>query len=162
MRCRCACLRLAIRLKAQVCPQSLRLFLMKKMWAYPHAFVTSTAEWTIAVLPCPFYAGYRLRNCLSVPPNNSPWFFSKTNSAEHGPSSEDTGLTASRFLPFREPKYSLPCSLKPAFGLHPKPDEFNPHLSFYFSMFRCNIIIPYTPRSSQRAVYSVFYNHNFV
>jgi hypothetical protein len=44
-----------------------------------------------------------------------------------------------------EPEGSLPCSLGPATGPYPEPDQSSP---YHLSKIRSNIILPRTSRSS--------------
>jgi len=53
------------------------------------------------------------------------------------------------FLPFMEHEYLLQCSHKPATGPYPEPDESTLHLPPYFPEMHSNIILLYTPKSSE-------------
>jgi hypothetical protein len=51
----------------------------------------------------------------------------------------------------------LPCSQEQATGSYSEPDESSPNIPTLFSKIHSNIILPSTPRSSERSLhFSVF------
>jgi len=80
---------------------------------------------------------------------------------EQSPSWEADSHTASQINspPLVESEGSLPCSKQAATGPYPEPDESSPHLPtpFLFKI-HSNIILPFTPRSSNGLFLSGFPN----